>query len=67
MLWYPKMTWISQEVETVRGRLLAEGTPAEVLIYLRDALPPDLLSELRRYYHATGADRLPSWSVMDYD
>ena len=62
VLWYPKMTWISQEVETVRGRLLAEGTLAEVLMDLRDTLPPDLLSEFRRYYDAPGADRLASWS-----
>ena len=55
VLWYPEMTWRSLEVEAVRGRLLAEGKPEEVLIHLRDALPPDLLSELRRHYNVNGA------------
>ena len=50
VLWYPEMTWKSQEVTAVRGRLLAEGKAEEVLILVRDALPPDLLCELRGYY-----------------
>ena len=50
VLWYPEMTWKSQDVEAARGRLLAEGESEHVLIQLRDALPPDLLSELKRHY-----------------
>ena len=47
VMWYPEMAWQSRPVAEPRGRLLSEGTVERVLFEVRDALPPDLLRQVR--------------------
>ncbi|MFH1566846.1 MAG: hypothetical protein ABIL09_02530 [Gemmatimonadota bacterium] len=47
VMWYPEMAWQSRPVAEPQGRLLSEGTVERVLFEVRDALPPDLLKQVR--------------------
>ena len=63
VLWYPEMEWRHRPVETPKGRLLAEGTAAEVNREVREFLPADLLSWLKRYYGIGVEGGANSWRI----
>ena len=52
VLWYPETKWEHKVGKGTKGKLLAQGKPEEILSDLIDAVPPDLLTELKTYYTA---------------